>query len=48
MSLRQLFRSHLLPYRKTLWIVVILQAVPGRSRAMTLPSFNADIIDKGC
>jgi ATP-binding cassette subfamily B multidrug efflux pump len=46
MSLRQLFRSHLLPYRKTLWIVVILQAVQTVA-AMTLPSFNADIIDKG-
>jgi ATP-binding cassette subfamily B multidrug efflux pump len=46
MSLRQLLRSHLLPYRKTLWIVVILQAVQTVA-AMTLPSFNADIIDKG-
>ena len=46
MSLRRLIVSHLGPYRKTLWIVVVLQAIQTFA-AMTLPTLNADIIDKG-
>ncbi|MDE0804095.1 MAG: ABC transporter ATP-binding protein [Acidimicrobiales bacterium] len=46
MSLRRLLRSHLGPYGKLLGVVVILQAIQA-SAALTLPSLNADIIDKG-
>lgn len=46
MSLRRLLRSHLGPYGKLLGIVVVLQAIQA-SAALTLPSLNADIIDKG-
>ena len=46
MSLRRLLRSHLGPYRRTLGIVVALQTVQTVA-AMTLPTLNADIIDKG-
>ena len=46
MSLRELFRTHLAPYRSLLVLVVILQAIQTFA-ALTLPSLNADIIDKG-
>lgn len=46
MSLRELFRTHLRPYRPLLVLVVILQAIQTFA-ALTLPSLNADIIDKG-
>ena len=46
MSLRRLLRTHLGPYRRLLTIVVVLQAIQ-TTAALTLPSLNADIIDKG-
>lgn len=46
MDLRQLLRTHLGPYRKLLTIVLILQAIQ-TTAALTLPTLNADIIDKG-
>lgn len=46
MSLIRLLRSHLAPYRRTLILVVVLQAVQTFA-SLTLPSLNADIIDKG-
>jgi ATP-binding cassette subfamily B protein len=45
-SLRRLLRSHLGPYRKLLGVVVVLQAIQTFA-TMTLPTLNADIIDKG-
>ena len=45
-SLRRLLRTHLGPYRRLLTIVVVLQAIQ-TTAALTLPSLNADIIDKG-
>ena len=44
--LMRLLRTHLLPYRKTLILVVVLQAVQ-TSAALTLPTINARVIDKG-
>ena len=46
MSLRRLLGSHLGPYRSTLAIVVVLQAIQTVA-AMTLPTLNSDIINKG-
>ncbi|MFZ1490086.1 MAG: ABC transporter ATP-binding protein [Ilumatobacteraceae bacterium] len=46
MSLRQLLRSHLGPYRAVLLAVVVLQAIQ-TTATLILPSLNADIIDKG-
>lgn len=46
MSLRRLLKSHLLPYRPLLIMVVILQAVQTFA-SLTLPALNSDIIDKG-
>lgn len=46
MSLRKLLKSHLGPFSKTLWIVVVLQAIQTFA-SLTLPGLNADIIDKG-
>lgn len=46
MKLRQLLRSHLGPYRKILWIVVVLQAIQAFA-SLTLPTLNARIIDEG-
>ncbi|MFT7650048.1 MAG: ATP-binding cassette subfamily B multidrug efflux pump [Candidatus Poriferisodalaceae bacterium] len=46
MSLRKLLRSHLGPFAKVLWIVVALQAIQTFA-SLTLPSLNADIIDRG-
>jgi ATP-binding cassette subfamily B protein len=46
MSLRQLLRSHLAPYKGVLWIVVILQAIQ-TSATLALPTLNADLINKG-
>jgi ATP-binding cassette subfamily B protein len=42
----RLLRSHLRPYRTTLWLIVALQTVQ-TSAALTLPTLNARIIDKG-
>jgi ATP-binding cassette subfamily B multidrug efflux pump len=47
MSLRRLLRTHLVaPYARLLWLVAILSAVQTFA-ALTLPTLNADIIDKG-
>ena len=42
----RLLRSHLAPYRKPLLLIVVLQTVQ-TSAALTLPTINARIIDKG-
>jgi ATP-binding cassette subfamily B protein len=44
--LLRLLRHHLRPYRRWIWIVVVLQLV-GTIAALFLPSLNADIIDHG-
>ncbi len=44
--LRRLLRSHLGPYRNALILIVVLQTVQ-TSAALTLPTINARIIDKG-
>ncbi len=46
MSLRNLLRSHLGPYSKLLWMVVALTIIQTFA-SLTLPTLNADIIDKG-
>jgi ATP-binding cassette subfamily B multidrug efflux pump len=45
-SLRQLLRTHLAPYKRMLWIVVVLQAIQ-TSATLALPTLNADLINKG-
>ena len=44
--LTRLLKSHLGPYRRALWLIVVLQTVQ-TSAALTLPTINARIIDKG-
>ena len=44
--LRRLLGSHLAPYRRALILIVVLQTVQ-TSAALTLPTINARIIDKG-
>jgi ATP-binding cassette subfamily B multidrug efflux pump len=44
--LRRLLKSHLAPYRRALLLIVVLQTVQ-TSAALTLPTINARIIDKG-
>jgi len=44
--LRRLLRSHLAPYRHALLLVIVLQTVQ-TSAALTLPTINANIVDKG-
>ena len=44
--LRRLLRTHLGPYSKTLLLIVVLQTVQ-TTAALTLPTINARIIDKG-
>ncbi len=46
MRLRALLRSHLGPYTGILWIVVALTIIQTFA-SLTLPTLNADIIDKG-
>jgi len=46
MSLRRILSTHLRSYKRLLWLVVILQAIQ-TAASLTLPSLNADIIDKG-
>ena len=46
MSLRTLLKTHLLPYRSILLIVVLLQAIQTFA-SLTLPTLSADIINKG-
>jgi ATP-binding cassette subfamily B protein len=41
-----LLRDHLRPYKKTLWLIVLLQTVQ-TTAALTLPTINASIIDNG-
>jgi ATP-binding cassette, subfamily B, multidrug efflux pump len=45
-SLRRLLGSHLAPYRRTLWLVVVFQAIQ-TSATLALPTLNADLINKG-
>jgi ATP-binding cassette subfamily B protein len=45
-SLRRLLRTHLAPYRRTLWFVVALQAVQ-TTATLALPTLNADLINNG-
>jgi ATP-binding cassette, subfamily B, multidrug efflux pump len=44
--LRRLLKSHLAPYKRALWLIVVLQTIQ-TSAALTLPTINARIIDKG-
>ena len=44
--LTRLLRSHLRPYKRTLALIVVLQAVQ-TAAALTLPTLNAEIIDEG-
>ena len=44
--LTRLLKSHLAPYRKQLLLIVVLQTVQ-TTAALTLPTINANIIDKG-
>ncbi len=44
--LTRLLRTHLRPYKHTLWLIVALQAVQ-TAAALSLPTLNADIIDRG-
>jgi ATP-binding cassette subfamily B multidrug efflux pump len=44
--LMRLLKSHLAPYRRALLLIVVLQTVQ-TSAALTLPTINARIIDKG-
>ncbi len=46
MSLRRLLRSHLGPYRRTLWLVIVLQAVQ-TTATLILPHLNANLLDSG-
>src|SRR3546814_1552520 len=42
----RVLRSHLRPYKRTLGLIVLLQAVQ-TAAALILPTINADVIDKG-
>ncbi|MEV0068764.1 MULTISPECIES: ABC transporter ATP-binding protein [unclassified Amycolatopsis] len=42
----RLLRSHLRPYKTTIWLVVVLQLVQTLA-ALYLPTLNADIVDNG-
>ncbi|HEY1739118.1 MAG TPA: ABC transporter permease, partial [Acidimicrobiia bacterium] len=44
--LRRLLVDHLRPYKRTLWLIVLLQTVQ-TTAALTLPTINASIIDNG-
>jgi ATP-binding cassette subfamily B protein len=44
--LMRLLRAHLAPYKRTLWLIVVLTIVH-TSAALTLPTINAHIIDDG-
>src|SRR5579862_3026632 len=44
--LKKLLRSHLSPYKSALLLIVFLQTVQ-TTAALTLPTINASIIDKG-
>ena len=42
----KLMRTHLAPYKKLLWLIVVLQTVQ-TAAALSLPTINARIIDNG-
>src|ERR1700749_453224 len=44
--LMKLLRTHLAPYKRTLWLIVGLQIV-AVAAALSLPTVNAKIIDNG-
>jgi len=44
--LTRLLRTHLRPYKRTLLLIVVLQAIQ-TAAALTLPTLNAEIIDEG-
>ena len=44
--LMRLLRTHLRPYKRTLWLIVVLTIVQ-TTAALTLPTINARIIDNG-
>jgi ATP-binding cassette subfamily B protein len=44
--LMKLLRTHLAPYKRTLWLIVALQSV-AVAAALSLPTVNAKIIDNG-
>ena len=46
MNLRRLLRSHLAPYRRLIWIIVVLQAIQ-TTATLALPALNADLINDG-
>ena len=46
MSLRQLLRTHLGPYRRLLTLVIVLQGIQ-TTATLTLPTLNADLINEG-
>jgi len=46
MKLWELIKSHLFPYRKVLWTVVVLSAIQTFA-ALMLPTINADLINNG-
>jgi ATP-binding cassette, subfamily B, multidrug efflux pump len=46
MSLRQLLRTHLGPYRRTIWLVVVLQAIQ-TAATLALPALSSDLINRG-
>ncbi|HEY5664619.1 MAG TPA: ABC transporter ATP-binding protein [Ilumatobacter sp.] len=46
MNLRRLLRTHLAPYRRMLWLVVVLQAIQ-TAATLSLPTLNAKLIDEG-
>jgi ATP-binding cassette subfamily B multidrug efflux pump len=45
-SLRRLLRTHLGPYQRTIWFVVVLQAVQ-TAATLALPALSSDLINRG-
>ena len=46
MSLRRLLRTHLGPYKRTIWLVVVLQAIQ-TGATLALPALSSDLINQG-
>ncbi len=46
MSLRRLIGTHLGPYRRVIWLIVLLQAVQ-TAATLALPALSADLINEG-
>lgn len=46
MSLRRLLRTHLGPYKRTIWLVVVLQAIQ-TGATLALPALSSDLINRG-